>query len=76
MDRSPWHYEEMCPQEGHSMQGGDEGVSHELIFSPVWCVAIAPGLAHLCTFLSPRGRRLERVNFTDEKTTLGSGVWT
>lgn len=58
------------------MPGGDEGLSQELIFSPVWCVAIAPGLAHLCTFLSPRGRRLEPVHFTHGETTLGSGVWT
>ena len=74
MDRSPWHDEDMCQQEGHSMLGGEEGVSQELIFYPVGCTAIAPGLARLCTFLSPRGRRLERVHFAHGETTLGSGV--
>lgn len=40
MDRSPWCDEEMCPQEGHSMPGGNEGVSQMLTFSSAWCSAI------------------------------------
>lgn len=75
MERGPWFDEEMCPQEGHSMPGGDDGVSQEVIFYPAWCKAIAHGLAHLCTFLSPRGKRLEHVHFTLGETTLGSR-WT
>lgn len=56
MDRSPWCDEEMYPQEGHSMPGGNEGASQTLIFSSAWCSAIVHGLACLCTLVSPGGR--------------------
>lgn len=70
MDKSPWCDEEMCPQEGHSMPGGDEGVSRVLIFSSVWCSAIVHGL--LCALVSPRGRYLKHIHFTQGGTTLDS----
>lgn len=58
------------------MPGGDEGVSQEVIFYPARYSAIARGLAHLCTFLSPRGWQLEHVHFIHGETVTFGSEWT